>query len=164
MSKELSKLSVGDTAPDFTMPSTVRGRYTLSEEAGKGPVLLYFYVMNFGHTCTWYIADMIEARPRFQDLGVTMVHVNPASVEEHKEWVETTGSPFEHISDVDQEVSKRYGAIVTNEKAPKVLGYTNREFYLVDEKMIIRYIWCAEMPADAIPIAALLDELKAALR
>jgi peroxiredoxin Q/BCP len=39
-------LSVGDPAPDFTLPST-QGTITLSDYQGKKPVVLAFYFKDF---------------------------------------------------------------------------------------------------------------------
>ena len=40
-------LKVGDTAPDFTLPSSDGGDVTLSKELAKGPVVLYFFPKAF---------------------------------------------------------------------------------------------------------------------
>jgi peroxiredoxin len=39
---------VGDPAPDFTLPRTLEESVTLSELFERGPVLLHFYVFDFG--------------------------------------------------------------------------------------------------------------------
>ncbi len=39
---------VGDVAPDFTLPRTFEESVTLSELLERGPVLLHFYVFDFG--------------------------------------------------------------------------------------------------------------------
>jgi peroxiredoxin len=39
---------VGDTAPDFTLPQSFDVSLTLSECLANGPVLLHFYVFDFG--------------------------------------------------------------------------------------------------------------------
>lgn len=41
-------LDVGDTAPDFTLRWTFEESVTLSELLGRGPVVLLFYVFDFG--------------------------------------------------------------------------------------------------------------------
>jgi peroxiredoxin len=41
-------LQVGDRAPDFTLPRTFEESVTLSELLERGPVLLHFYVFDFG--------------------------------------------------------------------------------------------------------------------
>jgi peroxiredoxin len=40
-------LKVGDTAPDFTLPSTAGGRVKLSDFRGKNNVVLAFFVLAF---------------------------------------------------------------------------------------------------------------------
>ena len=40
-------LEVGDTAPDFELPSTTGGKIRLSDFAGKKNVILEFYVLDF---------------------------------------------------------------------------------------------------------------------
>ncbi len=42
-----TNLKVGDTAPDFTLPSDQRGSMTLSSFRGKKNVILAFYVLAF---------------------------------------------------------------------------------------------------------------------
>jgi peroxiredoxin len=39
---------VGDVAPDFTLPRSLEAVLTLSECLAYGPVLLHFYVFDFG--------------------------------------------------------------------------------------------------------------------
>ena len=43
-------LEVGEKAPDFTLPSTTGEQISLSQFQGKKPVLLEFYVADFGGT------------------------------------------------------------------------------------------------------------------
>ena len=43
-------LEVGEKAPDFTLPSTTGEKISLSQFQGKKPVLLEFYVADFGGT------------------------------------------------------------------------------------------------------------------
>lgn len=41
-------LQVGDTAPDFTLPRTFEESIGLNDLLRRGPVLLHFYVFDFG--------------------------------------------------------------------------------------------------------------------
>jgi peroxiredoxin len=40
-------LSVGDTAPDFSLPSSEGGMVSLSDAVKKGPVVLHFFPFAF---------------------------------------------------------------------------------------------------------------------
>ena len=43
-------LEVGDKAPDFNLPSTKEGKWSLSAQAGKKNVVIQFYVLDFTPT------------------------------------------------------------------------------------------------------------------
>jgi peroxiredoxin Q/BCP len=149
----------GDAAPDFTLPCVRCGEFTLSSKVKESPVLLYFYPVNYGDTCTRYIGLMNEMYDEFERIGIKMFHINPASVEDHGKWMDRIDSLYDHISDTDQKVSKRYGMIITHPEHPKVREFTNRGFVLIDKKMRIRYIWRAERPVHTVDIADLIDKL-----
>jgi peroxiredoxin len=44
----MTKLQVGDTAPDFTLEATTENQITLSGALSQGPVVLIFYRFDFG--------------------------------------------------------------------------------------------------------------------
>ena len=156
-------LKAGDRAEDFTLPST-EGVFTLSERVKKGPVLLYFYVVNFGMTCTNYIALMDERADEFRAMNVSLVHVNYDTIENHRAWIEHTGTSYEHLSDLDMRVSRQFGFVVRKAKSHKIMGKTNRGFVLIDGDMTIRYLWRPDMPMDTVPIDELLEKVREALR
>lgn len=159
---DLEDLAVGDTVPDFSLSST-EGGFVLSERVTEGPVLLYFYVVNYGKTCTNYMALMNEIKPELDRLNVSLVHINPDSIANHRAWIRHTGSLYEHLCDMDQEVSKAYGAIVETANTSKILGYTNREFFLVGKGLKLLYVWRAPFPMDTLAMPNLLEALRAGI-
>ena len=155
----MTELKAGDKAPDFTMPCVKCGEFTLSSKVTECPVLLYFYPVNYGQTCTRYIEIMNEMYDEFEKIGIKVFHVNPGSAEDHEEWMDRVDSRYDHISDTDQKVSKRYGMIITHPEHPKVFGFTNRGFVLVDKEMTIRLIWRAERPIHTLDIGSLISDI-----
>ena len=153
---------IGDTVDDFTLEST-NGTYTLSERVQNNYALLYFYVVNFGKTCTDYMALMNERLPELQRRGVELVHINPESIENHKEWMRSTAAQFEHLSDKEQTISKKFDCIVTNANNKKIIGNTNRALFLIDKDMRIRYCWRAEVPHDTVPMDELIMKIDEAI-
>lgn len=154
--------SEGDTVEDFTLEST-EGVFTLSQRVKERNVLLYFYVVNFGKTCTDYMGLMNERFHDLEERGVELVHVNPDPVENHREWIRGTASLYEHLSDRDQTVSRDFDCIVTKAKNPNIIGNTNRAFFLIDRDMRVRYCWRAELPNDTVPMDELLDRIDESL-
>ena len=157
----MNKLTVGDKVPDFTMRSTDRDAFNLYEELKKGPILLNFYIGDFGINCTNYMTKMIESKDRLKKMGVRFVAINPDSLESHKMWRDRMGSDFEHVFDEKQAVSKEYGAIVTEPGI--VTGFTNREFFLIDKDGKIRYYWASPVPKMLPDVSELLNEVEKAL-
>ena len=155
-------LKVGDKVDDFTLEST-KGVFTLSERVKQGPVLFYFYVINYGKTCTDYIGLMDERADEFKAMNVSLVHVNNDTVENHLAWVKHTGTDYEHLSDKYNSVSRYFGCIVRKARSMKIMGNTDRGFVLIDKDMTIRYIWHAGMPNDTVPMDELLSDIRKTL-
>lgn len=156
-------LSAGDKAIDFTLESTNGGSFTLSERVREGPVLLYFYVVDFGMTCTNYIELMNERFDQFGELNVSLVHINDGSIESHREWIARTESMYEHLSDMDEIVTKKYDATIRQAKKETMIGRVNRCFFLVDRDMTLRNVWYAEWPMDTVPMDELFENIRKAL-
>ena len=142
--EEFKELGIGDDAPDFRMPSVKKKEFHLYGELKDGPILLNFYVGDFGINCSTYMMKMAELAPLFEKMNVRIFPINPDSLDNHKIFAERLNSPYDHIFDDGQAVSKAYGAIV--EESPIIKGFTNREFFLIDERGKIRYIWRAPTP------------------
>ena len=155
-------LKVGDKVDDFTLEST-SGTFILSERVKKGPVLFYFYVVNYGRTCTNYIAAMDERADDFKRMNVSLVHVNDDSVENHRAWMNHTGTSYEHVSDKGAEMSAYFGCIVRKARSPKIMGYPDRGFALIDKDMRIRYLWHASIPDETVPMDELIENVRKAL-
>lgn len=155
-------IKAGDKALDFTLPST-KGTFTLSKRVSERPVLLYFYPMDFGKTCTDYIALIDERSDDFGRMGVDLVQINPGGMDSHESWVAHTGTGFECLCDEDQAVSALYGAIIERARSESMIGKTNRAFFLVDRDMKVRFAWNAFMPTDTLPMSELFDVLRGIL-
>ena len=136
--------TVGDVTPDFTVPSTDRNSFNLYTELKNGPILLNFYVGDFGINCTTYMMKFIESYDKITDLGVKLVPINPDGLESHKNWKKRMDSPFEYLFDENRSISIKFGAIVG--PGHMTSGFTNREFYLIGTDKKIRYIWKADVP------------------
>ena len=154
-------LEVGDKAPDFTVKSTSGKDFNLYEELKNGPILLNFYVGDFGINCTNYMAKFIESYARIEELGVRMVPINPDSLDSHQLFKSRLGAPFEFLFDDKKTVSNMFGAIVG--PGHMVSGFTNREFFLIDKEGKIRYTWKAPIPKVLPELDEVVEGVKKAL-
>lgn len=151
-------IETGDIAPDFTVMSTDRESFNLYTELEKGPVLLNFYIGDFGINCMNYMIKFIESANKIIDLGITMVPINSDSLESHKLWKKRIEAPFEFLFDEDKKVSKQYGAIVG--PGYMVSGFTNREFFLIDTDKNVKFTWKAATPKSIPDFDVILDGIK----
>ena len=154
-------LEVGDKAPDFTVDSTSGKKFNLYDELKNGPILLNFYVGDFGINCTNYMTKFIESYGRIEELGVRMIPINPDSLDSHKLFQSRLGAPFEFLFDDKKAVSNMFGAIVG--PGHMVSGFTNREFFLIDRDGTIRYTWKAPMPKVLPEVDEIVEGVKKAL-
>lgn len=136
--------SIGDTVPDFSVKSTDGGDFGLYKELENGPILLNFYVGDFGINCTTYLSKFIESYDRLKDAGIRLVPINPDSLDSHKMWKDRLGAPFDFLWDEGQKISKDYEAIVG--PGHMVSGFTNREFYLIGKDRKVKYVWKSPVP------------------
>ncbi|MEI4271860.1 peroxiredoxin [Klenkia sp. LSe6-5] len=120
-------LSVGDTAPDFTLNDSDRQPFTLSEHRGS-PVLVVFYPFAFSGICTGELCQLRDELATYTDAGVQVVAVSTDPAPTLKAWKEQQGFGFPLLSDFwpHGEVAKAYGAFF------ETAGMANRGTFLVD--------------------------------
>ena len=155
-------IQIGDVAPDFELEVTDGSLFKLSEEVKKGPVLLNFYVGDFGINCTNYMNIFNERFEELTGLGLSMVGVNHDSMDSHKGFKKALGLKWEILFDKDKTVAKSFGSIVG--PGHMVTGFTNREFILIDKDMRVTYTWKASIPKDLPNFDTVLNGVKDALQ
>ena len=102
-------ISVGDNAPDFTLPDQDGSNHTLSDYKG-GPVILYFYPKDHTSGCTKEACGFRDDYSAYQEAGVTILGVSPDSSKTHTNFIAKHELQFTLLADTDREVLKLYGA------------------------------------------------------
>jgi peroxiredoxin Q/BCP len=72
--------SVGDTAPDFTIPHKRSEPVTLSDLRGR-PVVVYFYPRADTPGCTTQACGVRDHRVDYERAGVRVLGISPDTVE-----------------------------------------------------------------------------------
>lgn len=135
----MTKVKVGDPAPDFTLPDHQGNDVTLSGFLGESNVVLYFYPKDFSPGCTAQACHFRDNYEDFTDMGAVVIGVSGDSPESHKRFVEEHLLPFILLSDGDNEVRKLYGAT-------KGLGLLpGRVTYIIDKKGVVRHVFTSEI-------------------
>jgi peroxiredoxin len=122
-------LSVGDAAPDFSLPDQDKQVHSLAGLRGT-PALLVFYPFAFSGLCTGELCKLRDELSDYTDAGVTVLAISTDPVFSLKAWREQQGFGFPLLSDFwpHGAVAQAYGAF--NDKA----GMAVRATFLVDDE------------------------------
>jgi peroxiredoxin Q/BCP len=104
-------LSIGDPAPDFTLPGISgdeRRDYTLSEYRGQ-KVVLAFYPGDFTPGCTKQMCQYRDQFEEFQGVNAVLLGISPQDVDSHEKWIAAKQFPFPLLADTDKSVIAAYG-------------------------------------------------------
>jgi peroxiredoxin len=138
----MSHLKPGDTAPDFTLPSTVGEKATLSDYRGKKNVLLLFYPLDFSPTCSKETKLCSELLPGVGHDDVQVFGISVDSLWAHKAYAPQNGITFPLLADFHPkgEVSKKYGA--WNEER----GFSARTAFIIGKDGTIKEVVTSDVP------------------
>lgn len=129
----MSELSVGKTAPDFSLPDDTGGTFRLSAERGH-PVVLEFYCEDGTEGCAVENREFSELAPQFKKLGVKVVGISPQSVESHRKFSAANGFAHLLLADTGIAATKAYGLWQLKKLWGREYMGTIRVTYLVDSK------------------------------
>ena len=120
-------LSVGDAAPEFSLPDQDKQVVSLTDLRGT-PVLLVFYPFAFSGLCTGELCQLRDELATYTDAGVRVLAISTDPVFSLKAWQAQQGFDFPLLSDFwpHGTVAQAYG--VFNDKA----GMAVRGTFLVD--------------------------------
>jgi peroxiredoxin Q/BCP len=103
------RLAVGDTAPDFTLPTADGGEFRLADHRGRS-VVVYFYPAAMTPGCTTQACDFRDSLASLQGAGYDVVGVSPDKPEKLAKFVEKESLTFPLVADPDKSVLEAYGA------------------------------------------------------
>jgi len=105
----MPRLSVGELAPDFTLPTADGGSITLSELRGRH-VVVYFYPAAMTPGCTTQACDFRDSLSSLAASGYAVVGISPDPVAQLARFAEQDGLTFPLASDTDRSVLTAWGA------------------------------------------------------
>lgn len=124
-------VSVGDPAPDFTLPATGGEDVALSSFRGQ-PVVLVFYPGDDTPVCTVQLNSYNDDLSEFEDVGAQIFGISPQDVASHEAFAAKHGFSFPLLADTDKAVGAAYGVL-----GP--VGFYRRSVFVVDRAGTVRY-------------------------
>jgi peroxiredoxin Q/BCP len=135
-------LNVGDTAPDFFLPTTNGRTMHLYEALEKNSVVLFFYLRAFTPVCTTQVCSFRENASQFHKLDAAVYGVSSDSLANAQRFAKLNQLSFPLLSDANGRVRRLYGV-------PKVLGLLpGRSTYVIGRDRIIKKVVHSQLKAE----------------
>ncbi len=149
-------ITLGDTAPDFTLPRDGGGEICLS--AQKTAVVLYFYPKDDTPGCTLEALDFTTAAGDFAAAGAVVIGVSKDTAAKHDKFIAKHGLGIALASDAEGSTCEDYGVWVEKSMYGKTYMGIERATYLIDKHGKVAGIW------RKVKVAGHVDEVLAAVR
>ena len=101
-------LTVGMMAPEFSLPSTLGRKVSLSEFRGRR-VILYFYPKDDTPGCTMEACAFRDNLPRIESKDAVVLGISLDDELSHQRFAQKFNLTFPLLADVDAAVSRQYG-------------------------------------------------------
>ena len=127
----MSKIGIGDQAPDFALEASGGKTYRLSDLRG-GWVVLAFYPGDFTPVCTRQFCSYRDAADHLDELDATVLGISPQSVSSHERFAAEHELTVPLLADTDHLTARAYGVVAPG-------GVVRRSIFIVDPEGIVRY-------------------------
>ncbi len=153
----MAQLKPGDAAPDFTLPSTVGDKVSLSDYRGKKNVLLLFYPLDFSPVCSVENKQCAEMLPSKGADDVQVLGISVDSLWAHKAFAAQNGIAYPLLADFHPkgDVARKYGVYLEDR------GISARTAFIVGKDGKVKEIVANDIPV-ARDISKLLEKTRAA--
>ena len=135
---ETVRLSPGDAAPDFSLPTDSGDRLTLKDLRGR-KVVLYAYPAAMTPGCTTQACDFRDSLASLQAAGYEVVGISPDKPEKLAKFRERDAITFPLVADEDKSVLTAYGAFGEKKNYGKTVQGVIRSTFVIDEKGVIEH-------------------------
>jgi peroxiredoxin Q/BCP len=128
-----NRLSPGDTAPDFTLPTDTGEQVSLSDLRGR-KVIVYFYPAAMTPGCTKQACDFTDSLDSLKAAGYEVLGISPDKPEKLAKFRERDALTITLLSDPDKAVMTAWGAFGEKTMYGKVVRGVIRSTFVVDEE------------------------------
>lgn len=133
-------LKIGDKAPDFKLKDSQGNIVKLSDFKGK-KIILYFYPKDLTPGCTTEAICFRDDISLFKKDNTEIIGISLDNEESHKKFKIKHNLPFELLSDVNAEASKKYGVYKLKNMYGKQFYGIARTTFIIGENQKIKHIF-----------------------
>jgi peroxiredoxin Q/BCP len=128
----MTRLTAGDPAPDFTLPTDDGRTVSLADSRGR-KTIVYFYPAAMTPGCTTQACDFTDSLASLQAHGYEVLGISPDSPARLARFRERDRLTITLLSDADRSVMKAYGAFGEKKLYGKTVEGVLRSTFVVDE-------------------------------
>jgi thioredoxin-dependent peroxiredoxin len=132
------RLTPGDPAPEFTLPTDNGDTLTLKDLRGR-KVILYVYPAAMTPGCTTQACDFRDSLGSLQAAGYEVVGISPDAPAKLAKFRERDAITFPLVSDQDKSVLTAYGAFGEKTMYGKTVTGVIRSTFVIDEDGAIEH-------------------------
>lgn len=137
----MTRVGVGDPAPDLTFSTHTGQQIALAGYRGKQAVVVFFYPKDGTPVCTKEACSFRDAYEDFVGAGAAVIGVSADPADRHQEFASSHQLPFFLVSDKDGGLRRAFGV-------PKSLGFLpGRVTYVIDRDGIVRHVFSSQFAA-----------------
>lgn len=136
----MSKLKIGDKAPEFLVEISQDKRVSLEDLKGKY-VVLYFYPKDDTPGCTLEAIDFNELLNEFNSLNTVVLGISRDSLKSHGKFKDKYNLKFNLGSDIDGQTCSKYSVWVEKSMFGKKYMGVNRATFLINPEGKIAHVW-----------------------
>ncbi len=133
--------TVGQAAPDFTLPSQDSPAVSLKDFRGKW-VVLYFYPKDGTHGCTIEAHNFQRDIAKYEAANAVVLGVSVDDADSHQSFCTKEGLTFKLLADTNKTVSREYGSVM-NLMVTKI---ASRNTFLIDPQGKVAKTWIGVGP------------------
>ncbi|MFI5890979.1 thioredoxin-dependent thiol peroxidase [Actinoplanes sp. NPDC051513] len=133
---ETARLSAGDAAPEFSLPTDNGDRLTLKDLRGR-KVILYAYPAAMTPGCTTQACDFRDNLASLRAEGYEVVGISPDAPAKLAKFRERDAITFPLVSDEDRSVLTAYGAFGEKQNYGRTIMGVIRSTFVIDENGVI---------------------------
>ena len=128
-----TRLSPGDTAPDFTLTSDTGEEVSLASLRGR-KVIVYFYPAAMTPGCTKQACDFTDSLDSLKASGYEVLGISPDKPAKLAKFREHDALTITLLSDPDRQVLTAYGAFGEKQLYGKTVTGVIRSTFVIDEE------------------------------
>lgn len=151
-------LSIGQTAPEFSLYNSSKELVELNQLKGKKVVLLFFPAA-FTSTCTKELCSVRDDLSWYNDVNAVVFGISTDALYSLAKYKAEQNLNFELLADFNKEVSGFYGAQYELFNFG-MKGVSRRAAFVIDEEGIIKYAEVLESASDLPDFEKVKEALK----